>query len=128
MLSNYNIKYICTIYTHLYTCLTSIPRFALREKVTLRLLNLLFKGVDVVEWSRALDLRLSEWCFAVCQWCGFKSRRGKNKHLKALRSNSNIVMFNFQTYIIFNINLVSLVTLRSNGTDIWYGYHLLLDV
>ena len=180
MLSNYNIKYICTIYTHLYTCLTSIPRFALREKVTLRLLNLLFKGVDVVEWSRALDLRLSEWCFAVYQWCGFKSRRGKNKHLKALRSvrllklpfkgvyvvewsraldvrlsewcfavyqwcgfksrrgknkhlkalrsNSNIVMFNFQTYIIFNINLVSLVTLRSNGTDIWYGYHLLLDV
>ena len=41
LLSNYNIKYICTIYTHLYTCLTSIPRFALREKVTLRLLKLL---------------------------------------------------------------------------------------
>ena len=40
----YNIKYICTIYTRLYTCLTSIPRFALREKVTLRLLKLLFKG------------------------------------------------------------------------------------
>jgi hypothetical protein len=39
---NYNIKYICTIYTHLYTCLTYIPRFALREKVTLRLLKLFF--------------------------------------------------------------------------------------
>jgi hypothetical protein len=37
-------------------------RFALREKVALRLLKLLFKGVDVVEWSRALDVRLSEWC------------------------------------------------------------------
>jgi hypothetical protein len=48
----------------------------------------------VVEWSRALDVRL----------------------------------FNFQTYIIFSINLVSLVTLRSSGTDILYGCHLLLDV
>jgi hypothetical protein len=40
--SNYNIKYICTIYTRLYTCLTSIPRFTLRERVTLGLLKLLF--------------------------------------------------------------------------------------
>ena len=56
MLSNYNIKYICTIYTRLFTCLTPIPKFALREKVTLRLLKLLFKGVDVVEWSRAMDV------------------------------------------------------------------------
>jgi hypothetical protein len=32
---------------------------------------------------------------------------------------------NFQTYIIFSINLVSQVTLRSNGTDILYGCHLL---
>ena len=29
------------------------------------------------------------------QWCGFKSRRGKNKNLTALKS----VWFNFQTYI-----------------------------
>ena len=41
---NYNIKYICTIYTRLYTCLTPIPRFALRDKVTLRLFKLLFLG------------------------------------------------------------------------------------
>jgi hypothetical protein len=33
--------------------------------------------------------------------------------------------FNFQTYIIFSINLVSQVTLRSSGTDILYGCHLL---
>ena len=64
----------------------------------------------------------------VYQWCGFKSRRGKNKNLTALKSNSNTVWFNFQTYIIFSINLVSLVTLRSSGTDILYGCHLLLDV
>ena len=33
------------------------------------------------------------------QWCGFKSRRGKNRKLTALKSNSNTVWFNFQTYI-----------------------------
>ena len=60
---------------------------------------------------------------------GLKSRRGKNKNLTALKSNSNTVWFNFQTYIIFSINLVSFkVTLRSSGTDILYGCHLLLDV
>jgi hypothetical protein len=75
LLSNYNIKYTCTIYTRLYTCLTSIPRFALREKVTLRLLKLLLKGVDVVEWSRALDVRLSEWCCSVSMvWVQIPSR------------------------------------------------------
>ena len=53
----------------------------------------------------------------------------KNKNLTALKSNSNTVWFNFQTYIIFSINLVSFkVTLRSSGTDILYGCHLLLDV
>ena len=63
------------------------------------------------------------------QWCWFKSRRRKNKNLTALKSNSNTVWFNFQTYIIFSINLVSFkVTLRSSGTDILYGCHLLLDV
>ena len=50
-------------------------------------------------------------------------------YLTALKSNSNTVWFNFQTYIIFSINLVSFkVTLRSSGTDILYGCHLLLDV
>ena len=33
------------------------------------------------------------------QWCEFKSRRGKNNNLTAFKSNSNIVWFNFQTYI-----------------------------
>ena len=59
------------------------------------------------------------------QWCEFKSRRGKKKKLTALKSNSNNVSFNIQTYIIFSINLVSLVTLRSSGTYILYGCHLL---
>ena len=127
MLSNYNIKYICTIYTRLYTWLTSITRFTLREKVTLGLLKLLFKEVDVVEWSRALDVRLIEWCCSVSMvWVHIPSREEQN--LTALNSNSSNVWFNFQTYIIFSINLVSLVTFRSSGTDILYGCHLLLDV
>ena len=62
------------------------------------------------------------------QWCGFKSRRGKNKKLTALKSNSNTVWFIFQKNKIFSIDLVSLVTLRSSGTDILCCCHLLLDV
>ena len=58
-------------------------------------------------------------------WCEFKSRRGKNKHLTAQRSNSNTALFNFQMYIIFSINLVSQATLRSSGKDILYGCQLL---
>ena len=50
---------------------------------------------------------------------------GRTKNLTALQSNSNTVWFNFQTFIIFSINLVSQVTLRSSGTDILYGCHLL---
>ena len=98
LLSNYNIKYICTIYTHLDTCLMSIARFSLRDNVTLRPLKLYFYIVDVVEWSRALDIRLSEWCCSVSMvWV--QIRRGKNKKLTAQRYNSKIVWFNFQRYI-----------------------------
>ena len=81
--------------------------------------------MDVVEWSRALDVRLSEWCCSVTMvWVQIPSREEQN--LTALKSNSNTVWFNFQTYIIFSINLVSFkVTLRSSGTDILYGCHLL---
>ena len=54
---------------------------------------------------------------------------GRKKNLTALKSNSNTVWFNFQTYKIFSINLVSFkVNLRSSGTDILYGCHLLLDI
>jgi hypothetical protein len=75
LLSNYNIKYICTIYTRLYTCLMSIPIFALRDKVTLRSLQLYFYIADVVEWHRELDLRLSDWCCSVSMvWVQIPSR------------------------------------------------------
>jgi hypothetical protein len=57
--------YIYNIYTRLDTCLMSISRFSLRDKVTLRLLKLHFYIADVVEWSRVLDIRLSDWCCSV---------------------------------------------------------------
>ena len=38
----------------------STSRFSLRDKATLRLLKLHFYGADVVEWSRALEIRLSD--------------------------------------------------------------------
>jgi hypothetical protein len=56
------------------------------------------EGMDVVEWSRALDVRLSEWCCSVSMVrAQIPSREEKN--LTALESNSNTVWFNFQTYI-----------------------------
>jgi hypothetical protein len=95
VLSNYNIKYICTIYTHLDTCLMSISRFSLRDEVKLRLLKLHFYGADVVELSRALDIRLSDWCCSVSMvWVPIPK---EEKKLTAKKSNSNTVWFNFQT-------------------------------
>jgi hypothetical protein len=64
--------------THAWTHhhgLMSISRFSLRDKVTLRLLKLHFNGADVVEWSRALDIRLSDWCCSVSMvWVQIPSR------------------------------------------------------
>jgi hypothetical protein len=98
LLSNYNIKYDCTIYTHWDTCLMYISRFSLRDKVTLRLLKLHFYGVDVVEWSRALEIRLSDWCCSVSNvWAQISSKEEQN--LRAHKSNSNTVWLNFETYI-----------------------------
>ena len=58
--------------------------------------------VDVVEWSRALDVRLSEWCCSVSMvWVQIPSREEQN--LTALKSNSNTVWFNLQTFIYIYI-------------------------
>jgi hypothetical protein len=126
LLSNYNIKYICTIYTRLGTCLISISRLSLRDKVTLWLLKLHLYGADVVELCRALDLSLSDWCCSVSMvWVQIPSRG--EKHLTAQKYNSNTVWYHFQMYIIliFSINLESQIALRSSGTYILYGRHLL---
>ena len=56
-----------------------------------------------VEWSRTLDVRLSEWCCSVSMvWVQIPSRE-EQKKLTALKSNSNTVWFNFQTYIYIYI-------------------------
>jgi hypothetical protein len=60
LLSNYNIKYICTIHTRSDTCLMSISRFYLRDKVTLLLLKLHFYGAR---------------CGRVVQGAGHKAKR-----------------------------------------------------
>ena len=58
--------------------------------------------MDVVEWFRALDVRLSEWCCSVSMvWVQIPSR--EEPKLTALKSNSNTVWFNFQTYIYIYI-------------------------
>jgi hypothetical protein len=98
LLSNYNIKYACNIYTRVDTCFMSISGCSLWDKVTLRLLKLHFYGEDVVEWSRALDIRLSDWCYSVSMvWAQIPS--WKEQNLTAQESNYNTVWFNFQTYI-----------------------------
>ena len=79
LLSNYNIKYACNIYTRVDTCFMSISGCSLWDKVTLRLLKLHFYGEDVVEWSRALDIRLSDWCCSVSMvWAQIPSREEQN--------------------------------------------------
>ena len=66
--------------------------------------------MDAVEWSRALDVRLSEWCCSVSMVrVQIQSREEKN--LTALKSNSNTVWFNFQTYIYINRYLGVLILL-----------------
>ena len=80
--------------------------------------------MDVVECSRALDIRLGDlFCSVSMVWV--QNRRGKNTNLTAQKSKSNTVCFNFQTYVIFSSNLVSQVTLSCSGTDIVYDSHLL---
>jgi hypothetical protein len=46
-------------------------------------------------------------------------------HLMKQFSIRRVFSLYFQTYHLFSINLVSQVTLRSSGTDILYGCHLL---
>ena len=70
-----------------------ISRFSLREKVTLWLMNLYFYIADVVEWSRALDIRLSDWCYSESMaWVQIPSREEKKI------DSSNTVWFKVLTH------------------------------
>jgi hypothetical protein len=46
-----------------------------KNHLTYIYIYVIYKGVDVVEWSRALDVRLSEWCSSVSMvWVQIPSR------------------------------------------------------
>jgi hypothetical protein len=70
----------------------------LRDKVTIRLLKLHFYGANVVQWSMALEIRLSDWCCSVSNVRAEISSK-EEQNLTAQKSNSNTVWFNFETYI-----------------------------
>ena len=58
--------------------------------------------MDVVEWSRALDVRLSEWCCSVTMvWVQIPSR--EEQKFDSSKIYSNTVWFNFQTFIYIYI-------------------------
>ena len=71
----------------------------------------------MVEWSRALDKRISDWCCSVSKWCEFKFHRGKKTNLKIQRSNSNTVWFNLQTYIYIYIYIYSITIIWTSFTN-----------
>jgi len=100
LLSNYNIKYICTIYTRLDKCLMSISRFSLREKVALRLLK--------------LHLLLSG-CGRVVKGVGHKSKRLVQQCING--ENSNPVEGRKKNWQLKNL-ILTLFGLIFRG--IWY--------
>jgi hypothetical protein len=120
LLSNYNIKYICTIYTHLDTCLISISRSSLCDKVTLRLLRLYFYIADVAEWSRALDIRLSDWCCSVAMvWVQIPSREEqKICQLKDLI----LTVFGLIFKRIYIFKYIKILLLKQNRPN-WRFFH-----
>ena len=59
---------------------------------------------------------------AVYQWCELKFHRGKNKKLSAQRSNSNTVLFNFQTYIYESLIVFKGVSLQTFFPECVYLY------
>jgi hypothetical protein len=63
----------------------------------------------LVEWSRALDIRLSDWCCSVSMVCAQIPSREEQIFI-AQKSNSNTVWFNFQTYIVYIIFSIYLVS------------------
>ena len=55
--------------------LCSVLGAFLIENIYIYIYIYIYEGVDVVEWSRALDVRLSEWCCSVSMvWVQIPSR------------------------------------------------------
>ena len=86
------------IYT-LTTCLKSISRFSLRDKVTLRLLKLHFYGADVVEWTIALDIKLNDYFSTAYIVWGQIPLREEHTFDSSKQYNANTAWFTLQAYI-----------------------------
>jgi hypothetical protein len=101
--------FVCTIYTRLdtyfilsqmwplNTCLT-VLNIIIWQRSSSAIFNILYRMMrnldfyiaDVVEWSRALDIRRSDWCCSVSMvWDQIPSR--KNKQLTAQRINTSAI-------------------------------------
>ena len=81
----------------------SIPRFALLDKKSLRLLKSFFLYSGCGRMAQGTGHKV-----AVYQWCEFKSRRRRRKKLLAQKSNSTTVGLSFQTKI-YLIGIVGFV-------------------
>jgi hypothetical protein len=79
----------------------NFQKHGLCKTLTFQIHLRLYSGCGRVVWGAGHKAK--RLVPAMYQWCEFKSRRGKNKHLSAQRSNSNTVWFNFQTYIYIYI-------------------------
>jgi hypothetical protein len=70
-----------------------------------------------------MEIRLSD-CFAMYQWCEFKSCQGSTEPLSAQKSNSNTVGLNFQTYINVELYIHCIIIIlfcqQSNSTILIY--------
>ena len=58
-------------------------------------------GVDVVEWSRALDVRLSEWCCSVSMvWVQISTTSTPFIYIKEIsKKRTKHISFDFLIYI-----------------------------
>ena len=126
----WNNKYICTIDTLLNTCLMSIPRFALRDKVTFQLLTKDISIADLTEWSQAPNTMIGNWrCSVSIVRVQFSSR--DTETLSAHTSNCNTVGLACYTYIgiyIYNYLGISSIFQSAEQESEVFLTHQWLDV
>jgi hypothetical protein len=109
LLSKYNIKHTCTIYT-----LLELDFWAIKFCFSL-------DGI----WAHTIDTLQHQSLSLMSSALHHSATSAILKYSFNSRSVTLSLWFNFLTYIIFSINLVSQVALRSSGTGILYGCHLL---
>ena len=73
----------------------------------------------MVEWSRALDIRLGDWCCSVSM-VGVQIPSREEQNLTARKSNSNTVWFNFQMYIYIYIYILYVIQLSDRVYNVTF--------